>query len=170
MKNTSKLERFDATLNELEEELAKLKDTSAAYEKLQALAASYKAITAQLEQNNQALEELMIQQVRKQQEIEEALSEIREANEEGHEKLRKENKELYFDLEKTLRIKLDEHKSEIKRLIEEERQKVKEIVEAEVRDWGQKILHTQKTIKNLALLFGITILLCAIAIIVIILI
>lgn len=76
MKNTSKLERFDATLNELEEELAKLKDTSAAYEKLQALAASYKAINAQLEQNNQALEELMIQQVRKQQEIEEAVSKM----------------------------------------------------------------------------------------------
>lgn len=170
MKNTSKLERFDATLNELEGELVKLKNTSAAYEKLQALAASYKAITAQLEQNNQALEELMIQQARKQQEIEEALSEMREANEEGHEKLRKENKELYFDLEKTLRIKLDEHKSEIKRLIEDERQKIKEIVEAEVSNWGQEILNSHKAIKNLALLFGIAILLCAIVTIVILLI
>ena len=101
MKNTSKLERFDATLNEMEGELVKLKDTSAAYERLQALVVSY---------------------------------------------------------------------SEISGLIEEERQKVKEMVEAAVKDWGQKILHNQKTIKNLALLFGIAILLCAIAIIVILLI
>ena len=170
MKNTSKLERFDATLNELEGELVKLKDTSAAYERLQALVASYSEISGQLKQNSMALEELLIQQVKKQQEIEEAVSKMAEANEKSHEKLRKENKELYFDLEKTLRIKLEENKSEIKRLIEEERQKVKEIVEAEVGNWAQKILSSQKTIKNLALLFGITILLCAIATIVILLI
>jgi len=182
MKDLSKLERFDATLNELETELDKLQNTSEAYVRLQALVNSYQEITKQLEENSKGLEELVFQHVKKHQEIETALSSFLEANNQHHEdlkeintqaekrqsdqieQLRRENKAFYLDFERTLKIKLEENKAEIKRLIEEERQKVKEIFEAELDKRTQLLLNGQKQIKNRVLILGLIILSVAIAI------
>lgn len=184
MEKSSKLERFDVTLNELEGELGKLKGVAEAYTKLQELVNAYKTITRQLEEYGKTVEELVLQQVKKHQEIEAALAEIEEANNANFEKLkelnaeadksqsaqieqlRKENKSFYLDFERTLKIQLEENKSEIKRLIEEERQKIKELVEAEMEKRFHTLLSSQRKTQTTVLIFGIATLLALIAVIV----
>ncbi len=73
MKNSSKLERFNSTLNDLEGELVKLRETSKAYVKLKELSSSYKLILDQFEQNSFALQDLAKKQVAKHHEIKKSL-------------------------------------------------------------------------------------------------
>ena len=182
MQNSSKLERFDATLTAMEAELGKLRNTSDAYQRLQALAASYQLIVKKQEEYSIQLEELVLQQVKKHQEIEASFEEIEESNQKHHEhlkklnleigkdqserieQLRKENKSFYLDFEQTLKIKLDENKSEIKALIEAERSKIQEIFSAELDKRFIALLTTQRNTKTMVLVFGIISLLALIGI------
>lgn len=182
MQNSSKLERFDATLNAMEAELGNLKQTSAAYLRLQALVISSQLIIKKQEEYSNQLEELVLQHVKKQQEIEAAFEEIEAANQKHHEdlkklnleigkdqserieQLRKENKSFYLDFEQTLKIKLGENKSEIKTLIEAERSKIQEILISELDKRFAPLQATQKATKTIVLVFGIVSLLALIGI------
>lgn len=149
MENSSKLERFDNTLSELEEELGKLKGTAVAFKSLKELVSTYGDIG------------------KHQEKIDGVIAEIKETNIENYKLLRQENKDAYFDFEKTLKIKLEENKSEIKRLIEDERLKVKEIITAELDKRTEILLKNQGGIKSAVLILGIIILLISIASVVI---
>lgn len=173
MKNSSKLERFNSTLNDLDGELVKLRDTSKAYMKLQELSSSYKLILDQFEQNSSALQDLAKKQVAKHHEIKKSLDEISGENEKSYqqlkalndeigknlnlsiEELRKENRQFYLDFEKVVRIKLEEHKSEIKQLIENERLRIKEMIDNKVdKQTDLLALHHKKT-SNMVLILGV---------------
>lgn len=173
MKNSSKLERFDDTLNDLEGELVKLRDTSKAYMKLQELSSSYKLILDQFEQNSSALQDLAKKQIAKHQEIKTSLEKISEENEKNYqqlkslndevgkslnssiEELRKENRQFYLDFEKVVRIKLEENKSEIKQLIENERLRIKEMIDNKVDKQTEILNQNHKKTSNMILAFGI---------------
>ena len=173
MKNSSKLERFNTTLDHLEVELVKLKTTSEAYMKLQELSSSYKLILDQFEQNSSALQDLVKKQTVKHQEIKKILDEISSENEKNYqqlkvlndeigkslnsslEELRKENRQFYLDFEKVVRIKLEEYKSEIKQLIENERLRIKEMIDGKVDKQTDLLNQHHKKINNLVLVFGI---------------
>lgn len=98
MKNSSKLERFDNTLNNLEEELTKLKTTSQAYKKLEELSSSYKIILEQFEQNNLAIQK----QIANYKKSKEVLNDIIEDNQKNYEQLRVLSNEQKSDIEETL--------------------------------------------------------------------
>lgn len=182
MQNSSKLERFDATLTAMEAELDKLKQTSDAYQRLQTLAVSYQLIVKKQEEYSSQLEELVLAQVKKHQALEAALADIEASNKKHYEglrelgaeigkaqteqidHLRKENKSFYLDFEQTLKIKLGENKSEIKALIEAERSKIQEILVAELDKRFTALHASQKTTKNMVLIFGIVTLLALIGV------
>lgn len=184
MKNSSKLERFNNTLNDFEGELVKLRDTSKAYMKLQELSSSYKLILDQFEQNSSSLQDLAKKQVAKHQEIKKSLEEISEENGKSYqqlkslndeigkslnssiEELRKENRQFYLDFEKVVRIKLEENKSEIKQLIENERLRIKEIIDDKIDKQSNILVQNQKKMNNMVLLFGIVSILLLIGILV----
>ncbi len=173
MKSSSKLDRFNNTLNDLEGELVKLRDTSKAYMKLQELSSSYKLILDQFEQSSSALQDLAKKQVVKHHEIKNLLDEISGENEKSYqqlkalndeigkslnlslEELRKENRQFYLDFEKVVRIKLEEHKSEIKQLIKNERLRVKEMIGDKVDMQTDLLNKYHKKTNNTVLLFGI---------------
>lgn len=173
MKNSSKLERFNNTINDLEGELTKLRSTSQAYLKLQELSSSYKLIIDQFDQNSLALEGLVKRQTSKNEEVKQTLNTITNDNNKNYQQLkilnnevgknlnasleglRKENRQFYLDFEKVVRIKLDEHKSEIKQLIENERLRIKEIIDGKIDKQTDLLIQNQKKTNNMILIFGI---------------
>lgn len=166
------LQKFNNTVEELDKELIKLKDTSEAYQKLQGLVASYARINEQFIKNSKSLEEFAAQQQKKQEELTKSLTSLHDENKVGKEeikkqnesfeknlsslveKLRKENKDFYLDLEKTVKIKLDENRSEIKQLIENERNRIKEIFETELSKRTGEILSKQKGLQITSWIIG----------------
>lgn len=173
MKNSSKLERFNNTLNDLEGELVKLRDTSKAYMKLQELSFSYNLILDQFEENSLGLQDLVKKQIAKHQEIKKSLEKISEENKKGYqqlkslndemgrnldssiEALKKENRQFYLDLEKIVRIKLEENKLEIGQLIQSERLRIKEMIDDKVDKQTEILNQEYKKTSNMVLVFWI---------------
>jgi predicted nucleic acid-binding Zn ribbon protein len=167
------LERFDNTLNDLEGELLKLRNTSEAYVKLQELSSSYKLILEEFQQNSSALKDFAQKQIAKHQEIKNSLVDISEENNKSYEQLkslnneigkslnssieelRNENRQFYLDFEKVVRIKLEENKSEIKQLIENERLRIKEMIDSKVDKQIEILNKNHKKTSNMILAFGI---------------
>lgn len=149
MDNLSKLERFDNTLNSLEDEMENLKKASGVFSTLKTLIKTYGDIGEQQKNTVKLIEE------------------IKKSNDDSLEALRKENRNNYFELEKTTKIKLEENKSQIERLIEAERQKVKEIFIEELDKRISAISKSQKELKTTILIVSIITILLMVAIIVI---
>lgn len=131
----SRLEKFDGTLEELEQELVKLRSSSTAFQKVQDLSGY---LTESIKRLNQVVE----QHNNLQKEIDDRFKAINDQNEENFSKLQRENKNFYNDLENTLRIKLEEHRSEIQRSIEASEKTTKTVIEDSLakinKDLGDK--------------------------------
>jgi len=178
MKNSNKLEKFDNTLNNLEEEVESLKGTAAAFKRLQRLTLTYEQIKSKFDKNSKLLEDQISRQLLNDGEIQKSLGLLMSENDsnykdlqETHDKvgkgiessisklekslnisldsLRKENKQFYLDFEKVVRIKLDENKSEIRQLIENERLKIKEMVVSAAKEQTNLLMEKQKKTNNL---------------------
>ena len=155
MSSSNKLERFNRTVGELETELTKLQQTTSAYSKLKELVTDYQAISAQWEENNEALSEFMEQQNANAQDAKNRFKAIYDANQEHHDLLIKQNKIAYVDLENTLRIRLEDSKSEIKRLIENERQQIQQIVDKAISEQTTTLAKKQKTTLIVLVVFAV---------------
>ena len=180
----SRLDKFDNTLSELEEEIIRLKSTSKAFKKLEELSKTYDLILNKFKSNSAALEESAKKQQAKHEEVKTALANIRSENQNNlnelqqlnnsHSKtlndsiegLRRDNRQFYADFEQTVRIKLGEHKSEIKQLIENERLQIKDIIENNLEKQSDEIKQSHKTVKRLVWIFGIITMLLQIGILV----
>jgi chromosome segregation ATPase len=131
----SRLDKFDGTLNELEQELVKLRSSSSAFQKVQDL-------SGHLTNSIEKLNAVVAQQNELQQDIDERFQAINKQSEENFSKLQRENKTFYNDLENTLRIKLEEHRSEIQRSIEASEKTTKTVIEDSLakmnKDLGDK--------------------------------
>jgi hypothetical protein len=127
----SNLQKFNATLEDFDKEVGKLKAVSEAYQKLQSLTLTYDEITKQFKNNSKVLEDINDKLRAEQVRIQDSLGELLKLIEEKTDKIRKENKEFYQELENTVKIKLSDNKSEIKQLIENERTQIKQIFEIE---------------------------------------
>lgn len=138
----SNLQKFDQTLEDLNQEVEQLKGVSSAFKKLHQLIETYNTIIRQFEENSKTLYNINELQKAQQERIVKSLVEIENFNsqsktelaklvEEKTDLIRKENKEFYKDLESTIKIKLDDNKAEIKNLIENERNQIKQIFEIE---------------------------------------
>ncbi len=169
----SNLQKFNTTLEDFDKEVGKLKAVSTAYQKLEALIASYGEISDQFEKSVKMLENM--------HELHKGhLEKVENILENNTELIRKENKDFYKEFESTIRIKLDDNKSQIKQLIENERIRIKEIFELEFakntkelmqviinenNKQSQILLNNQKGIKLSLLVFGgLTVILCAMAV------
>ncbi|RZK07016.1 MAG: hypothetical protein EOO46_14855 [Flavobacterium sp.] len=177
----SNLQKFNQTLESLNQEVEQLKDVSGAYKKLQNLTETYNQIIKQFEENSRTLDKINEIQKNQQEKFTKSLAEIENANqqsktelvkliEEKTDQIRKENKDFYKDFESTIKIKLNDNKSEIKNLIESERTQIKQIFEIEfaknTKELRQVIESENKTIKiSIWLLGGLTLILCFIALI-----
>lgn len=138
----SNLQKFDQTLEDLNQEVEQLKGVSSAFKKLHQLIETYNTIIRQFEENSKTLYNINELQKAQQEKIVKSLAEIENFNsqsktelvkllEEKTDQIRKENKDFYKDLESTIKIKLDDNKAEIKNLIENERNQIKQIFEIE---------------------------------------
>lgn len=138
----SNLQKFDQTLEDLNQEVEQLKGVSSAFKKLHQLIETYNTIIRQFEENSKTLYNINELQKVQQEKIVKSLVEIENFNsqsktelvkllEEKTDQIRKENKDFYKDLESTIKIKLDDNKAEIKNLIENERNQIKQIFEIE---------------------------------------
>ncbi len=138
----SNLQKFDQTLENLNQEIEQLKGVSSAFKKLHQLIETYNTIIRQFEENSKTLYNINELQKAQQEKIVKSLAEIENFNsqsktelvkllEEKTDQIRKENKDFYKDLESTIKIKLDDNKAEIKNLIENERNQIKQIFEIE---------------------------------------
>lgn len=138
----SNLQKFDQTLEDLNQEVEQLKGVSSAFKKLHQLIETYNTIIRQFEENSKTLYNINELQKAQQEKIVKSLVEIENFNsqsktelvkllEEKTDQIRKENKDFYKDLESTIKIKLDDNKAEIKNLIENERNQIKQIFEIE---------------------------------------
>jgi ABC-type transporter Mla subunit MlaD len=170
----SNLQKFNTTLEDFDKEVGKLKAVSDAYQKLQGLTASYDEISQQFDQNSKALENIN-------KGIEKSISEIYNLVDKKTDQISKENKEFYKDLASTIKIQLDDNKSQIKQLIENERNQIKQIfgiefakntkelrlvIKTETNNQTQLLLDNQKVIKiSLWVICGLTLLLCALAVV-----
>lgn len=154
----SKLEQFDKIINDFEQELDKLQNTSKVYQKINELYNQnlqiinfFKENTSYLKQISDTqiqeqenvlkfLREIETQQQKSYAEVQTLLAKIGEQSKEHKEELAKtldknfetitrENKDSYKDLADILKIKLENSYSEIKRLIENERLQIKELFE-----------------------------------------
>ncbi len=179
----SKLEKFNQTLTEFNQEVEQLKGVSKAYKKLEQLVATYNKIIETFDVNSKELKEIGTLQKIEQEKIIKSLLEHKDIHkqnkieiakliEEKIEQVKKENKEFYKEFESTVKIKLNDNKSEIKHLIENERSLIKQIFEIELsknttnlnqKIEGQTLLlsKNQKIIKILVVvLASINIVLC----------
>lgn len=138
----SNLQKFDQTLEDLNQEVEQLKGVSSAFKKLHQLIETYNTIIKQFEENSKTLYNINELQKAQHKKIVKGLVEIENFNnqnktelvkllEEKTDQIRKENKDFYKDLESTIKIKLDDNKAEIKNLIENERNQIKQIFEIE---------------------------------------
>ena len=138
----SNLQKFDQTLEDLNQEVEQLKGVSSAFKKLHQLIETYNTIIKQFEENSKTLYNINELQKVQHKKIVKGLVEIENFNnqnktelvklfEEKTDQIRKENKDFYKDLESTIKIKLDDNKAEIKNLIENERNQIKQIFEIE---------------------------------------
>lgn len=138
----SNLQKFDQTLEDLNQEVEQLKGVSSAFKKLHQLIETYNTIIKQFEENSKTLYNINELQKAQHKKIVKGLVEIENFNnqnktelvkllEEKTDQIRKENKDFYKDLESTIKIKLDDNKAEIKNLIENERNQIKQIFEME---------------------------------------
>jgi len=134
----STLQKFNATMDDLSQEVENLKEVAGAYKKVQQLTDTYALIITQFETATGALEKAHERQKDLEDKINNSLAEIEHSNQSSKlellklteakaDQIRKENKEFYKELESTIRIKLSENKSEIKELIERERQQTRQI-------------------------------------------
>lgn len=167
------LQKFNNTIEGLEEELIKLKDTSEAYQKLQGLITLYGQINEQFAKNSKSLEEFATQQQQQQEELAKSLTLLHDENKIGQneikvqnerfeknlssliKRLRQENRNFYVELERTIKINLDENKSEIKTLIENERYRIKEIFEIELSKRTAEILSKQNSLQRILWIIGL---------------
>ncbi len=186
----SNLQKFNETLEELNQEVGQLKGVSGAYKKLHQLTETYSEISNRFEENSKTLDEINELQNAQQEKLTTSLIELENSNkqnkiefakliEDKTDQIRKENKDFYKDLETTIKIKLDENKSQIKRLIESERNQIKQMFEIEfaknikelrqvfeVETSKQTILlsNNQKTIKiSLWIIGALTVILSALS-------
>lgn len=138
----SNLQKFDQTLEDLNQEVEQLKGVSSAFKKLHQLIETYNTIIKQFEENSKTLYNINELQKAQHKKIVKGMVEIENFNnqnktelvkllEEKTDQIRKENKDFYKDLESTIKIKLDDNKAEIKNLIENERNQIKQIFEIE---------------------------------------
>ena len=100
------LQKFNNTIEELDKELIKLKDTSEAYQKLQGLVTSYAKINEQFIKNSKSLEEFAAQQQMKQEDLAKSLTSLHEENKVGKEEIKKQNENL--NLREISRVKFKE--------------------------------------------------------------
>ena len=138
----SNLQKFNATLEDFDKEVGKLKAVSEVYQKLQSLTGEYDGISKQFDKNSKALETLNELHKKQLENVIKSLADIENVNkqnskeltkliEEKVDQISKENKEFYKEFESTIKIKLDDNKSQIKQLIESERNQIKQIFEIE---------------------------------------
>lgn len=119
MKNSeksSKLQQFEATLTELEEQAGLLKKTSRAFAKLEELVVDYEQITKSLGESKAVLLEISSEQEERHTAIQSLLGEIKFNNSEDYKKIVKainnQNEQIKKDVS-SLSINLD---SEVKRI------------------------------------------------------
>jgi hypothetical protein len=151
----SNLTKFDNTIEEFNTEVGKLKEVSAAYQKLKELIGEFNAISKQFGENSEKLSGIVAQIREGQIRVDQGIANLLIANKQGKlevgkalddklEILRKENKEFYKELESTIKIKLDDNRSQIRQLIEGERSRIKDIFEIE---FAKNTLELKKTIE-----------------------
>lgn len=164
------LQKFNHTLENLDQEVERLQSAANIFEKFQNLIQEYQNVNENLKENNTVL--LNIGTSQKEEHIK--IKELVEFSKAEQEKLRNQlteylkqiageitanhtilaknidekieniiskNKVFYQDFESTLRIKLDETKTEVKLLIESERLQIKDIIETE-------LLKVEKELRN----------------------
>lgn len=173
MKDSSKLQRFNSTVNNFEEEVDRLKSATKAYQKLQELSASYRLILDQFEENSQNIKTLAKEHEKRHQGVLNSISEMATANEvhqnkvtqaisEGQRTINtsidaqtRSNRQFYTDFEQVVRIKLDENKSEIKRLIEQDRTQMKQYFDEQLSQYNAAVSKHHRQIKTIILVLGI---------------
>jgi hypothetical protein len=149
----SNLTKFDNTLQDFSQEVGKLKEVSAAYQKLNALSLAYDSITKQFGENSAELKEVSLLLKEAREKLDQGIvklladakrsqNEIGKAVGEKLELLSKDNKTFFKELEGTLKIKLDDNRSQIKQLIENERSRIKDIFEIEFSKNTQELKKT----------------------------
>ena len=134
----SKLEKFSNTIEELEKELIKLKDTSEAYQKLQVLTTAYTKVNEQFEQNSNDLKDFLAKQQKKQDELVKSLALLYEENKDFKENIENKLDENQSEIQQLIagerpqigRLIVGE-RPQIKRLIEDERPEIKKLIEGE---------------------------------------
>jgi ABC-type transporter Mla subunit MlaD len=134
----SNLQKFNATLEDFDKEVGKLKAVSDAYQKLQGLTVTYDKISQQFDQNTKTLESIN-------KGIDKSVSEIYRLVDTKTDLISKENKDFYKDLASTIKIQLEDNKSQIKQLIENERNQIKQIFEIEFAKNTKELLQVIQT-------------------------
>lgn len=138
----SNLQKFNNTLDDLDQEVRQLKEVSSVYKKIQRQTEICNEIIKQFEENTNILNNINELQSAQTESISKNLIEsvdlhkqnkveLAKIIEEKTDLIRKENKEFYRELEATIKIKLDENLSQVKQLIENERNQIKQIFEIE---------------------------------------
>ena len=147
----SKLEKFDDTLRELEQELVKLRSASTAFQQVQ-------EVLLNLSNNL-----ILLQQLK--EELEQQYQQQADLLEENFDQLKQANKAFYTDQEKTLRIKLDSHQSEIKLRLDNQQEAIKDLLNDQQTHFGQILKKRTRKIFNSPLFFAIVQLLVLVAVI-----
>lgn len=156
----SNLQKFNNTLDDLDQEVRQLKEVSTVYKKIQRQTEICNEIIKQFEENTNILSninELQNTQIKSvSKNLIESVDlhkrnkiELAKIIEEKTDLIRKENKEFYKELEATIKIKLDENLFQVKQLIESERNQIKQIFEIEfVKNTNELKLIIEKEINR----------------------
>lgn len=173
MKDSSKLQRFNSTVNNFEQEVDRLKAATKAYQKLEELSTTYRLILDQFEENSKNIKTLAEEHENRHQAVVNSITQMRTANEAHQNKVTqaisegqraisdsidaqvRANRQFYTDFERVVRIKLDENKSEIRRLIEQDRAQMKQYFDDKLDQYSASVTKQYSQVKTIALVFGI---------------